>query len=245
MGLANASEMVCFGGQQRENRGVKSDKGIARLAGLLYLMFFVTYVFAVVSHSRFIVPGNATATARNIVASERLFRIGCMSELLSAVLFLLSAWALYVLFVLFNLGGVAIQRANVLNHFAVLILLSGPNYLKVFRADQLQAVAMLLLTVYKNGFMIAVIFYGAWLLPLGYLVFKSAFLPRILGILLIIDGFSVAIWLIQFFFFPDYKAISYPGFLESFVAELSLTLWLLIKGAKDRETGSAERELTT
>ena len=116
-----------------------------------------------------------------------------------------------------------------LNLFAVVLLLSGADYLKVFQVDQLQALAMLFLNLYTNGFMIAQIFYGTWLLPLGYLVFKSGFLPRILGILLIIDFLGVLIWFLQFFLFPGYEVITYPGLAVSFIAEVSLTLWLLIK----------------
>ena len=169
-----------------------------------------------------------------------------MSELLSAVLFLLSAWALYVLlkpvnnnlallFVLLNLGGVAMECINMLNQFAALLLLSGGDYLKVFQADQLQALAMSSLNSYTNGFMIAQIFFGAWLLPLGYLVFKSRFLPKVLGILLMIDCFGILIWFFQFFLLPSYGVISYPSYAVGFVAEGSLSLWLLVKGVRDRK----------
>ena len=94
-----------------------------------------------------------------------------------------------------------------------MLLLNGADYLNVFQADQLQALAMLFLYLYKNGFMIAQIFYGAWLFPLGYLVFKSGFLPRILGIVLMVA--CVLTWLMypcQFFLFPGYDAISYLSF---------------------------------
>ena len=86
-----------------------------------------------------------------------------------------------------------------------------------------------------NGFIIAQVFYGAWLFPLGYLVFKSGFLPRILGILLIIDGFAMLIWFFQFFFFPDYEAISTLCLAVSFIAEAAFRLWLLFMGAKDQK----------
>jgi hypothetical protein len=231
---------------------MNSRKKTARMAGFLYLMFLVTLIFAEDAvRSKLIVFGDSTATANNIMASEGLFRIGFMSDLLSAVFFLLSAWALYVLlkpvdknlallFVLLILGGVAIQCINMLNQFAALLLLSGADYLKVFQADQLQALAMLFLNLYKNGFIIAQVFYGAWLLPLGYLVFKSGFLPRILGILLMIDCFGVLIWFFQFFLFPGYEVITYPGLIVSLIAEFSLALWLLIMGAKDQKPASIE-----
>jgi hypothetical protein len=221
------------------------------MAGFLYLMMIVTLIFSSVVRSKLIVFGDATATANTIMASEWLFRIGFVSELLSAVFFLLAAWALYVLlklvnkylaflFVLLNLGGVAIQCMNTLNLFVALLLLSGADYLKVFQANQLQALAMIFLNVYKNGFMIAQVFYGAWLFPLGYLVFKSGFLPRILGIMLIIDGFGVLIWFFQFFLFPGYEGITYPGLVASFIAEFSLSLWLLIMGVKDQKPAIIE-----
>jgi hypothetical protein len=231
---------------------MNSRKKTARMAGFLYLMFLVTLIFADDAvRSKLIVFGDSAATANNIMASERLFRIGFMSDLLAAVFFLLSAWALYVLlkpvdknlallFVLLILGGVAIQCINMLNQFAALLLLSGADYLKVFQADQLQALAMLFLNLHKNGFIIAQVFYGAWLFPLGYLVFKSGFLPRILGILLMIDCFGVLIWFFQFFLFPGYEVMTYPGLIVSLIAEFSLAFWLLIMGAKDPKPASIE-----
>ena len=170
-----------------------------------------------------IVFGDAAATAQNIMASEWLFRIGFVSDLLAAVFFLLAAWALYVLlkpvnknlallFLLLNLGGVAVECINLLNQFAALLLLSGADYLKVFQADQLQALAMLFLNLYKNGFMIAQIFFGAWLFPLGYLVFKSGFLPKILGIVLMIDCFGWSDVVFPVFPFPGLRSNNLPRF---------------------------------
>ncbi len=217
----------------------------ARITGLLYLIYIISTALATVIRSQLIVFGDAATTANNILANEFLFRIGFVTELVSALFFLLAAWALYVLlkpvnkniallFLLLNLGGVIIECVNMLNLFAALPLLSGADYLSAFSAGQLQAQAMLYLNLYSNGFMICQIFFGAWLLPLGYLVYKSVFLPRILGILLIIDFFGVLIWFLQFFLFPGYEAISYPSFAAGFIAELSLSLWLLIMGVKNQ-----------
>ncbi len=139
-----------------------------------------------------------------IIALESLFRIGLVISLFSVVFFLLAAWALYVLlkpvnknlallFLLLNLGGFAIWCLSMLNLFSSLMLLSGADYLKVFQPDQLQAQALLFINLYKNGSIIAQIPYGVWLFPLGYLVFKSRFLPKILGILLIADCFGLLI----------------------------------------------------
>lgn len=223
-----------------------SFKKTARIAGFLYLAWFATFILAdMVFTTRPIGSMDVAALANQIKASEGLFRIGFMSDVLAAVLFLLTAWALYVLlkpvnkdlallFVLVNLGGVAIDSISLLSEFTALLLLSGADYLNVFQADQLQALAMVFLTIYHNGFMLAQIFWGIWLFPLGVLVFKSGFLPKILGVLLIVDGFGILIWFFQYFLFPGYEVITYPGLIISLIAELSLGLWLAIKGVKDK-----------
>jgi len=223
---------------------VQSPRKTARMAGFFYLMFIMTFVFASYIRSRLIVFGDSVTTANNILSSPGLFRVGFMSELISAMFFVLAAWALYVLlkpvdknlallFLLLNLCGVAVECINALNLFAALQFFSGTSYLNVFQTEQLQAIAMSFLNSYTNGFMITQIFFGTWLLPLGYLVYKSRFLPRLLGILLILDFFGVLIWFFQFFLLPDYGILSYPGLAVSFIAEFSLSLWLLIKGVKE------------
>jgi hypothetical protein len=224
----------------------QSPRKTARVAGLFYLIFILTTVLATYVRSQFIVSGDAATTANNIVASQGLFRVGFVTELVSAVFFLLAAWALYVLlkpvdrnlallFLLLNLGGVAVECINALNLFAALQFLSGANYLNVFQTGQLQAMAMSFLNSYTNGFIIAQIFFSAWLLPLGYLVYKSRFLPRPLGILLILDFFGNLSWFLQFFLLPDYGILAYPGNAISFIAEISLTLWLLIMAVKEQK----------
>ena len=214
----------------------------ARMAGFLYLLYMVTTIAAdVFGRSKLIVFGDAAATARNIMASEWQFRSGIMGDLVSAVFFLLAAWALYALlrpvnkdlalsFVLLNLGGVAVYSINLLNQFAAVLLLSGADYLKVFQAGQLQALAMFFLTLHHNGYWIAQIFFGAWLFPLGYLVFKSGFLPKILGIVMMIHCAGWLLTTLQFFLFPGLGGITYVTYPLGFISEFGLTLWLLIKG---------------
>ncbi len=214
----------------------------ARMAGLLYLIYIVTTIVAdVFGRSKLIVFGDAAATAQNIMASEWQFRIGITGDLVSAIFFLLAAWALYVLlksvnkdlallFLLLNLGGVAVYSINLLNQFAALLLLSGADYLKVFQADQLQALAMFFLNLKTNGYWISQIFFGAWLFPLGYLVFKSGFLPRILGIVMMIHCVGWLMTFLQFFLFPGFGVIIYLTGTLGFISEFGLTLWLLIKG---------------
>lgn len=216
------------------------------MAGLLYFIYMVATIFANASRTKLIVFGDAIATANNILASEWLFRIGFVSDVLAGLLFLLAAWALYVLlkpvnkniallFLLLNLGGVAVQCINMLNLFSAVLLLSGADYLKVFQIDQLQTFAMFFLYLYKYGFMIAQFFYGAWLFPLGYLVFKSGYLPNILGIILMVECFGWLMYPFQFFLFPAYEVISYVSFAVGFIGEFSLTLWLLIKGVTEQK----------
>jgi hypothetical protein len=222
-------------------------KKTARTAGLLYLIYIVIQALPVViGSSKLVVNGDATTTAQNIMASGMLFRIGFMADLLAAALFLLTAWALYVLlkpvnknlallFLLLNLGGVAIQCFSDLFLIASQLLLSGADYLKVFPVDQLQAMAMLFLNLNKNGFGIAQLFYGAWLFPLGYVVFKSGMLPKILGIVLMVH---CIVWLMNFlqvFLFPGFGAITYVSYPLGFITEFGLSLWLLIMGAKEQK----------
>ncbi len=137
-------------------------KRTARIAGFLYLAHFVTFFLADNGvHSTAVGSIDVAATAHSITASEWLFRIGFVNYLLTAVFFLLAAWALYVLlkpvnkdlallFVLLNLGGVAIWCISLLCEFAALLLLSGADYLKVFQADQLQALAMYYFSIYTK-----------------------------------------------------------------------------------------------
>jgi len=221
------------------------NKNTARIAGLLYLIYIIIHVAAdVIGRSKLIVYGDAAVTAQNIMASGGQFRIGLIIDLLAAVLFLLTAWALYVLlkpvnkniallFLLLNMSGVIIQCVSDLFLIGSQHLLSGADYLNVFQVEQLQALSMFSLYLYKSGFMIAQIFYGAWLFPLGYLVYKSGFIPPILGILLMVH---CAFWLmtvLQFFLFPDFNAITYISYPLGFIAEFGLSLWLMIWGVKE------------
>jgi hypothetical protein len=224
----------------------------ARMAGLFYLIFILFSILVMVlGRSRMIILGDAVKTAQNITASEGLFRFSFMSDLLSAVFFLLAAWALYVLlkpvnknlallFLLLNLGGVAVQSLNLLNQFAAVLLLGGGDYLGVFQAGQVQAMALFFLNLHGNGFMIAQIFYSAWLFPLGYLIYKSGFLPRCLGILVLADFVCWLAYFFQYFLFPNFTVITNISFPVGFLAEFGLALWLLIMGARDQNSTRVE-----
>jgi hypothetical protein len=216
----------------------------AKIAGISYLIFIILLPLATSIRSQIVVLGDAAATAQKIMGNELLFRFSIVTELVSALFFVLAAWALYallrsvnkdlaLLFLLLNLGGVVVQCASVIDLSAALSLLSGADYLTAFTTDQLQVQAMLHIETYNAGFKMAQLFFGAWLLPLGYLVYRSGFLPRFLGILLFIDFIGVLIWFLQYFLLPGADFINYPGWAAGFIAEVSLTLWLLVKGVKE------------
>jgi hypothetical protein len=228
-----------------------SPLAYARVAGLLYLLLLPLGVFGILYvPSIVIVPGDVAATAGNIMASESLFRLSIVTALLVQVVNILVVLLLYQLLkpvekkiaslmVIFLLVGVPIAMLNELNKFAILLLVSGAPYLKVFTADQLQALIPLFLDLHQHGINIAGIFWGLWLLPMGYLVFKSGFLPRVLGVLLIIGCFGYLIDSAAFFLLPRFH-VSIAQF--TFLGEVLLPLWLLIKGVNVERWEERARE---
>ena len=210
----------------------------ARTAGFLYLLLAPLGFFGGEYIPSITVPGNAVATVNNIMAHTSLFRLSILSALITPIITASVAFFLYKLFksvnknqatlmVIFTLAATPIAMLNELNHFAVLLLLNGTDYLKVFSVDQLYSQVMFFLDLGHYGAFIAAIFWGLWLLPMGYLVFKSGFLPRIIGILLIIAGFGYVIDSFALFLLPDLN-IDISQF--TFIGELLMLLWLLIKG---------------
>ena len=226
---------------------MNSSKKVARMAGLLYLTVVLTGIFSLVYvPSQITVPGDASATVGNIVASQLLFRLGIVAGLICYTAFLLLPLALYkllspvrtnaaVLMVAFAVVSVPISFVSILNKLDILTLLSGAEYLKVFTADQLEARVMLSLAAYSNGILVSSLFWGLWLLPFGYLVFKSGILPRVLGILLMIGCFGDVFDVLGRALCSGYadtalaSLATYPG---SF-GEIGICLWLLIMGARE------------
>lgn len=223
---------------------VDSSNKTARVAGLLYLASVVTGLFSLMYvPSQIYVHGDPSATIANITGSESLFRLGIAAGALDYVVFALLPLVLYkllapvnrtaaLLMVVFALISIPIDFVAIATQFDVLSLLHASTYAQVFTPDQLQAKAMLLLNAYDNRIQVAQIFWGLWLFPFGYLVFKSGFLPRILGVLLMIGCFS---YLDTFFaqtLFPDYGV---PDFVmwPAAMAEFGTCLWLLIMGTRE------------
>jgi hypothetical protein len=207
----------------------------ARLTGLLYLAIAALSAFGLVYvPSMIIVPEDAAATANNIVASESLFRLGFMSNLITFTVNVFVAVLLYKLLKPVNRGiaslmvililiGLAIGMLNELNQFAALLTLGADN----LTATQSQALASLFLDIYEHGFTIAHIFWGLWLFPMGYSIFRSGFLPKVVGILLIIAGMGYLVDFTLFLLFPD-VTLTVSNF--TFIGEVALMFWLLIKG---------------
>lgn len=209
----------------------------ARLAGALYLTLMPFGFFGIIYvPSVLVVSGDAATTSRNIMASEWLFRTGTVSYLISQIVFIFLVLALYrllkpvnkdhaLLMVVLALPAVPIAFLSEVNHLAVLRLLANADN-GAFTASQLQAQAMLFLDMRQNGILLALVFWGLWLLPLGVLVFKSKFLPKVLGVLLVITGAGYVIESGAQTLSPGLATISQ----FTFVGEVLFTLWLLIKG---------------
>ncbi|NTV37135.1 MAG: DUF4386 domain-containing protein [Anaerolineaceae bacterium] len=218
----------------------------ARMAGFLYLIYMVTHIISDAWRDSYITQGDAAATVSNIMAHKGLFTLTAVGDLLAAAFFFLAAWALYILlkpvnknlallFLLLNLGGVAIQCSSDLFLFASQLLMNGRDTFNVIQVDQMQSLTMFLLELREKGFLIAQLFYGAWLFPLGYVVFKSGFLPKFLGIVLMVHCFTWVSTFFQSFLFPGFNAITYVSWPLGFIAEFGLTLWLLVMGAKEQK----------
>ena len=225
---------------------MNSTKKTARRAGLLYLLMSIPAPLSLIYiPSVLIVSGDAAATASKIKASELLFRFGIAGNLLGQTIFVFVGLALYDLFKGVNrrlslvmlvlvLVSVPISFLNELNQFAALILLSGANFLSAFDPRQLNALLVVFLKLHGNGFLIAEIFWGLWLFPFGALVYKSGFLPRILGILLVPAGFAYLAVTVTHLLLPSYGDIVSRFATVLQFGELPIIFWLLIMGAKDQ-----------
>jgi Domain of unknown function (DUF4386) len=217
----------------------------ARLAGALYVSLGLTAPLSLIYIPRtLIVRGDAAATAGRILASEPLFRMGIVSELMTATLTIFLVMVLYRLFnrvdkmqaslmvILGALVSAPISFLNVVNEIAALTLLKSPGLLSVFDKRQLEALALFFLGLHGQGLVVVEIFWGLWLFPFGLLVMRSGFLPRILGALLIVNGFAYLVASLTGLLLPEYAAAVNRWALIPETGELWIMLWLLIKGAR-------------
>lgn len=226
----------------------------AIIAGFTLIVMTIFAAFAYMNiFPSLIVPGDAVTTANNIMANEGLFRIGIVSYVIVIICDVVVAWAFYVLFkavhqslsllaAWFRLVYSIIFGITLANYFIVLLLLSGADYLRVFETGQLHVHVMLFLNAFDYGWDIGYVFFGLHLFFLGYLVFKSShilfksvYIPRILGVLLIIACFGYLIDTFSKFLFPscDVNVGLFTGWGEAL-----LMIWLLVKGWKVPEIES-------
>ena len=224
-----------------------SPRKAAKIAGVVYLICSVLVIFNdIFVRGKLIVYGDAATTVNNIMANESLFRMGLVGHLLFLTFWLLLPLALYkllkpvnniqaVLMVLFGLVMVPIMFVSDVNQFAALLLLSGADYLTVFETGQLHAQVMFFLDLSNAGWLVAQIFWGLWLLPFGYLVYKSGYITKILGVLLMIGCFGYLIDFFTLILFPDFD-VAIGGFMG--IGELLAVFWLLFFAGKTPEMKS-------
>jgi hypothetical protein len=216
----------------------------ARLAGVLYLLLIISgFIYLVYIPLELIDMQNAAKTLKNIRNSELLFRLGIVTAICSSLIFILLPLALYSLLesvnkvsakfmVLFALISIPISFVNILNKFSILTLINKAAYAQKLGVTELQSKVMFLIDSYNNGLEISQIFWGLWLLPFGYLVYQSGFLPKLLGILLMAGCFGYLITFFGGFLYSDFnktlisEIVGYPAPL----GEIGICLWLLIMG---------------
>ncbi len=228
-----------------ENTTEFSPKTYARVAGFLYLLIIICGLFSeLYVRSSLIVTGNATLTATNIMANDGLFRIGFISDLMMLLCDIALAVVFYALLKPVNQTlalGAALSRMamdatlgiNLLNHFFALILLGGAEYLTAFDSNQIHALVSLFLDAHGTGYAIGLTFFAFHCIVLSYLFYRSDYFPKALGVLLAFASVSYLVDCFAIFLFPGYETADYPFImLPALIAEVSLCLWLLLKGVR-------------
>ena len=233
---------------------MNTKKREARIAGLIYILIVITAPFSMMYiPSVLFVNGDATATMNNIHASELLFRVGVVCDLITHILFALVVLALYhllkdvnhrlaVLMAVLALVSVPIAFANTLNLAAPLALSSGPDFLSSFDKQQADALAYSYLRLRWHGIMATSVFWGLWLLPFGLLVYRSGFIPRVFGVLLWVAGLAYVIHWFVTLLSPALGEATASISMVLQVGEVPIVFWLLIKGVRDQPSaGQAPR----
>lgn len=229
------------------NRTISSSpRYFARIAGVFYLFIIIGGIFAeMFVRQRVFVRGDAAATANNILANETLYRAGFVVDFLILIAALVVLCVLYhlllrvnrelvLLMAFFNLAGIAIQGANLLDHMAALTILKNESTLSALGSAQWQALAYLPLRFQSTGYDLALAVFGFFCLVAGYLIYQSRFLPKTLGVMMVIAGVCYQINSFIHFLAPQYSLFPYIG-LPCLIAELSLTLWLIVKGIDEQK----------
>jgi hypothetical protein len=226
----------------------------ARVAGLLYIISsLVGFLRLIYISNNLIVSGNAAATANNIAAHESLFRWGIVSYLSAGVLFLFVTLALYQLLeqvdrglaiLMVILGGLMVTPIFVVNTVtdaAALLFVRGADFLSAFDKPQRDAYAMLFLDLHHHLDLVNSLFWGIWLIPFGLLVYRSRFLPRLLGVWLMIGCFGYLAFCFTGLLFPSYEEKVFTLGAPFRMGEIAFMLWVLIRGAKEPRVAAKER----
>jgi hypothetical protein len=225
--------------RKKEIRMVPSKQS-ARVAGVLFLIMVVAGMFAEVFFRQALFVSDASVTAGNILRNGFLFRAGMLSDIVMSLAYLFTALALYRLFVsvnqnmaklmvLFAACGTVLLLSNLLNEFAPLYILGEGSPSGALNPKQLQDMAMISFVTYGHGYMIGQVFFSLWVLPLGFLIHRSNFIPKVFGILFIIETACGLLSVAAHFLLADTTletALLMPGT----VAEITFLLWLLIRG---------------
>ncbi len=226
-----------------------SIKAKAHRAGALYFLFLVVGLVDMFGFSYLIVQEDAAATVRNILAAETTYRLGILTDFVTLLIFMFLIVSLYtllkdadrwhaLLMLLLVSVGVAIGMANLFNKMAPLILLKDSGYLSVFSKPQIDALVLGFLRLNTSGNNLAAAFWGLWLFPFGILVIKSAFFPRVLGVLLLIAGFGYLTSSVTSIVLPAYEHLVSRVTMPLLLGEFPIIFWLLIKGAKAPQSPS-------
>jgi hypothetical protein len=231
---------------------IASPKRLARIAGLLYLAVAVLAAFAFgYVLTRVYIPGNSAATAANVAANAGLVRLGVVADLAQATIMVFLAMTLHRLLrhVNRNAAGAmvilvaiatTIMCLNLVFEYAALLVATNSAYVAAFGAQGAAALVLLLLDLHHHGFLIAQIFFGLWLVPLGYLAFRSGMFPKALGVVLILAGVCYLVDVLAMFLAPGLGARihTFVAVIPATVAELWMVLYLLVVGVRTRTQGT-------
>ena len=226
-----------------------SNKKMGRFAGLIFLILVTTGVFAeFFVRQKLYVLNDPIATTQNIIENQWLFRLGFVSDLIMSTMFFIYAFVLYLIFKSVNKSvslflllcaviSVAMFCQNSLNQFAALELLINADYSQAFKPDQLQVLSVFFQNIHTKGYAVNQIFYGMYLLPLGYMIIKSGSVPKIIGVFLILGFIGDMIEVLVYFLFPNVQSVLLSNItLPADIGEFSLCIWFLIKGVRSQTT---------
>ncbi len=229
-------------------KSMYSNKKMGRLAGLLFFILVITGVFAeIFVRQKLYVFNDPATTAQNIIENQFLFRLGFVSDLVMSTVFFIYGYVLYLIFrsvskrislflLLCIVISVAMLCQNLLYQFSALELLINPDYKMVFKPKQLETLSLFFQNIHTKGYIVNQIFHGLYLFPLGYMIIKSKYVPRIIGIFSILGFAGVLTNFFHYFLFPNYESILLDNItIPADIAEFSICLWFLIMGVRHKD----------